>query len=71
MRGSARNGVDYAELPGTLEIPAGKKSAKLVIRPFRDGVAEGPETIELELLPGAGYGLGLTTKVAIELSSSE
>jgi hypothetical protein len=56
---------------GDLEIPAGKKSAKLVIRPFRDGVAAGPETIELELLSGAGYGLGLVSKVAIALSSSE
>jgi hypothetical protein len=71
LRGSARNGLDYETLPGTLEIPAGKKSAKLSIRPIRDGLPEGPETIELELLSGTGYGLGAVSKVAIELSSSE
>jgi hypothetical protein len=67
MGGSARNGVDYQLLEGTLEIPAGKKSATLRIVPIADGFAEPPETIELELLPGDGYSLPLAAEVAIEL----
>jgi hypothetical protein len=69
--GTARNGFDYEALPGAIEIPAGKKSAKLVVRPFRDGAFEETETIELEVLPGDGYAPGLLSKAAIELESEE
>ena len=37
--GTARNGIDYAFLPGELVIPAGKLSAKLIIRSFQDDLA--------------------------------
>jgi hypothetical protein len=57
--GTARNGFDYERLPGAIEIPAGRRSAKLVVRPFRDGAFEETETIELEVLPGDGYAAGL------------
>lgn len=67
MGGEARNGVDYQLLEGTLEIPAGKKSAVLRIVPIADGFAEPPETIVLELLSGDGYSLPLQSQVAIEL----
>jgi hypothetical protein len=69
VRGTARNGLDYEHLPGAIEIPARKKSAKLVIRPFRDGVPEGFETIELEVVPGDGYAPGRLPRATIELES--
>jgi hypothetical protein len=42
LRRSARNGVDYEKLPGLLEMPARKRSAKLALRAFPDGLAESP-----------------------------
>jgi hypothetical protein len=71
VRGSAENGIDYALLAGTLEIPAGRKSATPAVRPFRDGLPELPETIEIELLPGEGYSLPLVSRATIELLSSD
>jgi T5SS/PEP-CTERM-associated repeat protein len=65
--GTAQNGIDYEPLAGTLEIPAGKKSAKIVLRPRADALAEGPETIELELVPGDDYAPSLFSKVTIEV----
>lgn len=71
IRGTAENGIDYELLPGTLEIPAGKKSAKLVVKPRADGRIEGPETIEVELLPGADYAPSLFSKAEIVLTSAD
>jgi hypothetical protein len=71
VRGSAENGIDYVELPGTLEIPAKKKSATLVVQPFADGVPEPPETIELEVLPGDDYAPSVPSTATITLLSTE
>jgi T5SS/PEP-CTERM-associated repeat protein len=71
IRGTAENGIDYELLPGTLEIPARKKSAKLVVKPRRDGRIEGPETIELELLPGVDYAPSLFSEHEIALTSAD
>jgi T5SS/PEP-CTERM-associated repeat protein len=67
VSGSATNGIDYATLPGTFVIPAKKKSATLAILPYNDGYFEPTETIEVELLPGDQYSVGLTSKVSIDL----
>jgi hypothetical protein len=67
IRGTARNGVDYELLEDVIEIPARKKSAKLAIRPFSDGIAEGSETLELEVLPGEDYTPSLAAEVEIEI----
>jgi T5SS/PEP-CTERM-associated repeat protein len=71
IRGSARNGIDYELLPGVVEIPARKRSAKLLLRPFADGLAEGAETIELEVLPGENYTQSLAARAEIELVDPE
>jgi hypothetical protein len=70
VRGTARNGIDYNLLTGVVEIPAKKKSAKLLIRPVAEGLEEGPETIELEVLPGEGYAPSLAARVAIALEDA-
>lgn len=69
--GTATNGVDYGLLPGTIEIPARKRTAKIAIRPRRDALVENPETIELALLPGPDYTPGLFSEVTIELTSAD
>ncbi len=49
--GTAANGVDYTELSGMVEIPAGAKHADLEINPLDDELAEGDETVIVKLLP--------------------
>jgi T5SS/PEP-CTERM-associated repeat protein len=71
VAGSAEEGFDYVSLPGVLEIPAKKKSAKLVIQPLADGFVEPTETIEIELLPGDDYAPSTVSKVTIELLSKD
>jgi|GEM_PF-4215606 len=71
VRGAARNGLDYVQLPGVVEIPARKKSAKLALRAFPDGLAEGVETFTLELVPGDGYQTSLFSKVAVAIEDEK
>ena len=51
LRGSASNGVDYVELPSSVTIPAGKRSADVVVIPIDDNLVEGPEPVILKLSP--------------------
>jgi T5SS/PEP-CTERM-associated repeat protein len=67
LGGTAKSGVDYEALPGTIEIPAGKKSATIVVKPIADELAEGAETIELELAPNEAFAPGLTSSATIRL----
>jgi hypothetical protein len=69
--GTAQAGVDYEALPGAIEIPAGKKSATIAVRPIADGALEGPETIELELAPNEAFAPGLVSGATIELLSQD
>lgn len=45
--GTATEGVDYANLPSSIVIPAGSDSANITISPLYDGLSEGLEFIEL------------------------
>jgi hypothetical protein len=69
--GTAGNGVDFRPLLGSVEIPAGKRSAKIVVLPIDDAAVEGPETVELELLPDYGYAAGDSPRLSIELVSDD
>ncbi len=71
ISGTATNGVDYAELSGTVVIPAGQKSANVDLRPIDDLLAEGNETITLTVQPGAGYGPALPNTSTINLADNE
>jgi hypothetical protein len=55
--GSATNGDDYGQLPGTITIPAGADSVSVPIRAFPQSgsQAEPEETVLLTLQPGSGY----------------
>jgi hypothetical protein len=50
VSGTASNGVDYVTLPGVVTIPAGKYSAKIIVRPLDDSLPEPVETVILSLL---------------------
>ncbi len=49
--GTATNGVDYNQLPGSVAIPAGKSSVTLIVTPIDDRQREPPETVVIKLAP--------------------
>lgn len=49
IAGTARNGVDYMEIPNVVTIPAGSCYATIQIWPVDDGDVEGRETVVLTL----------------------
>jgi len=51
--GTASNGVDYIEIASQVTVPAGARSARIVVVPIEDALAEGNETVVLELAPDA------------------
>jgi len=51
LGGTASNGVDYLSLPGSVTIPAGERSARVVVVPIDDSLVEGIETVVLRLTP--------------------
>jgi Bacterial Ig domain/Calx-beta domain len=48
--GTASNDVDYVGISNSIVIPAGTNSARIVITPIDDKLAEGDETVSLHLL---------------------
>ena len=56
MSGTATNGTDYANLPGSAVIPDGATGVDITVTPLDDTLTEGTETATLTLAAGAGYG---------------
>ncbi|HMO04214.1 MAG TPA: PKD domain-containing protein [Kiritimatiellia bacterium] len=55
VAGTAINGLDYAQLPGSITIPAGVATVELPIRPINDIIPEGNETVMVFLLTHSSY----------------
>jgi hypothetical protein len=49
INGTASNGMDYATIPGSVTIPAGRRSTRIVIEPINDNLIERVETVVLRL----------------------
>jgi acetyl esterase/lipase len=71
VSGTARNGVDYAPLSGSLTIPAGQVSAELVIDPVADGLLETAETVFLTLAPSSLYQVGSPATAGLVLADAD
>jgi len=56
VHGTASNGVDYVEIGNSATIPAGRRSARVVIVPIDDDVKEDSETVILKLEPDPTLG---------------
>jgi hypothetical protein len=59
--GTAANGVDYTTLSGLVTISAGRHSARIVVAPIDDSLAEGIETVVLKLKPSPDYAIGFSS----------
>ena len=51
LSGTAKNGQDYLKLPGSVNIPAGKRDAQITVVPIDDSEREPTETVILHLEP--------------------
>ena len=71
LSGSAEKGIDYAFLEGTVTIPAKKKAIALKVKPIDDKSREGPETIDLQIVPTADYTYSSQSSARITLADNE
>lgn len=72
--GTAANGTDYVRLPGEATVPAGARSARIVVVPLEDAQIEGLETVVLELAAAgepAAYLLGQPRRAAAIIADND
>ncbi|MFM7205908.1 MAG: Calx-beta domain-containing protein [Planctomycetaceae bacterium] len=69
--GSATAGADYRALGGAITFAAGVTALQLLVTPLDDVLVEPPETVVVELLPGAGYVAGVTTRGVVTIASDD
>jgi hypothetical protein len=64
LSGTASNGVDYQQLGGTVEMPAGALAVSFNVSPIDDSLIEGTETVVARIMPSplqcptCGYDIG-------------
>src|SRR5439155_10218400 len=77
IHGTAENGVDYETLPNSVTIPAGRHTARIVVKPIRDDLKEPLETVVLAIEPDpslgpvARYSVGEPSKAAAAIADSD
>jgi hypothetical protein len=70
LSGTASNGVDYAVRSGSVTLPAGVRSAAVMIFAVDDRVVEGDETVVLTLSLGANYRVGTPASATVIIHDS-
>jgi hypothetical protein len=77
IHGTAENGLDYETLSNAATIPAGHRTARIVVKPIRDEQKELLETVLLALEPDpslgpvARYLVGQPSKAAATIADSD
>jgi hypothetical protein len=71
ISGTAKNGIDYVELPGTLTIGAGERRTLLPIVPLDSGEPHTNKTIVLKLSSSPDYQLGFPARAAAVIIDSQ
>ncbi len=56
--GTAASGSDYTALPAAITIPAGHSTATATLIPIADNLAEGDESVRLDLVSSVNYAQG-------------
>jgi len=70
VSGTASQGVDYVMLPGTITIPAGKRTALIDVTPLSDAEVEPAENIVVTLHPGTNYNLGSPSQGTVTIDDA-
>lgn len=71
VSGTAINGVDYAAIPTSVEIPADSSSTVLLITPLDDDIREKPETVVLTLKESSYYNRGTTATQTATINDND
>lgn len=71
LSGTATSGVDYIGLTGTATILAGEVGVNVPFTVSEDTLAEGTETVTLQLVEAAGYGLDLPSFATFEIGDND
>ena len=77
LSGTASNGVDYEQLGGSVRIPAGELSASFTVKPIKDTLIEGDETVVAEIIPSpldcvtCGYTIGVPSNAVVVIADNE
>jgi len=66
--GTAVNSTDYANIGSSITFPAGQATVDRFIVPINDATVEGPETVTLTLINGAGYNLGASISGTVTIA---
>ena len=67
LKGSAVNGVDYAQLSGKAKIKPGRTSATVSVVPLSGTGTGGTSKVKLVLEAGDGYGVGAPSVAAVKI----
>ena len=68
--GTAKSGVDYKKLSGTLNIPKGQASKVVNVVPIDDNKTDVNRTVELTITDNAAYFLGTPSTDVVNISDS-
>ncbi len=71
MSGTAVNGTDYQQLSGTVVIPDGSASAKVIITAIDNDKLDGTRSVILTLTAGTGYGVGNPSSARASIEDNE
>ncbi len=66
--GTAVNSTDYVNIGSSITFPAGQATVDRFIVPINDATVEGPETVTLTLIDGAGYDLGASISGTVTIA---
>ena len=69
--GTAVPDEDYLSLPEFVRMLPGQQEARLAIAPIPDDIAEGDETVQLQLRRAPGYAIGATARGEVTILDEE
>ena len=71
LRGGAANGADYTWIPNRVTIPAGAIEVMVPVKFIDDSLDEVGETLTLDLVTGAEYGLATARSATMTLTDND
>ncbi|MGE0355276.1 MAG: Calx-beta domain-containing protein [Burkholderiales bacterium] len=71
LTGSATLGADYAAVTAGAPVPMGQTTFDVTVTPIDDNAQEGTETVQLTLMPGEGYALGVPSTAIMTITDND
>jgi N-acetylneuraminic acid mutarotase len=71
LGGTAKNGIDYASLSGSVTIAAGQPSATVTVNAIDDSSAEGGEYLTLSLSPNFSYSNAFNESARVNIADND